>query len=121
MAALTLLTLTTCAPTCSEPEPNVAPSARATTAEPEAVESTPRLGPHLPIVVSRQSIDSADPYDVVQSNGADPRHRFEGDAVLAWHFITDRGHHYMVEHEGRAMMFDDGGRRIATIDSPPAP
>lgn len=49
--------------------------------------------------------------------GGDPAHRFEGSAVVAWHFITDRGHHYMVEHEGRAMMFDDGGRRIATIDA----
>jgi hypothetical protein len=36
----------------------------------------------------------------------DPTHRHNGKRVLAWHFITDRGHHYMVEADGRAVMFD---------------
>ncbi len=35
----------------------------------------------------------------------DPAHQYQGAAVLAWHFITDQGHHFMVEADGKAMMF----------------
>lgn len=49
----------------------------------------------------------------------DPNHRYLGRSVVAWHFITDRGRRYMIEVDGQAMMFDDAGRRIATIDAPP--
>jgi hypothetical protein len=36
----------------------------------------------------------------------DPTHEHRGKKVLAWHFITDKGHHFMVEAEGKALMFD---------------
>ncbi|MEM6258677.1 MAG: DUF4375 domain-containing protein [Planctomycetota bacterium] len=35
----------------------------------------------------------------------DPSHVYEGNKMMAWHFITDQGHHHMVEDEGKAIMF----------------
>lgn len=50
---------------------------------------------------------------------ADPRHQFEGEQVCAYHFITDEGHHYMVEHDGRAIMIrGDTKEEVCSIDAP---
>jgi len=38
-------------------------------------------------------------------------HDHEGEKIFAWHFITDKGHHYMVELYGKAMMFVGTGER----------
>jgi hypothetical protein len=35
----------------------------------------------------------------------DPTHVHEGTRALAWHFMTDKGHHHMVEAGGKAIMF----------------
>lgn len=35
----------------------------------------------------------------------DPTRVHQGERTLAWHFITDKGHHHMVEAGGRAIMF----------------
>nr|WP_086939622.1 DUF4375 domain-containing protein [Thaumasiovibrio occultus] len=35
----------------------------------------------------------------------DPTFEYQGERYLAWHFITDKGHHYMVELDDRAIMF----------------
>jgi hypothetical protein len=43
--------------------------------------------------------------EVSHATGADPSHQHNGQRVLAWHFITDKGHHYMVEENGGAMMY----------------
>jgi len=49
----------------------------------------------------------------------DPTHKHNGENVLAWHFITDKGHHYMVEADGRAIMYDGATRNpVAEIDAP---
>jgi hypothetical protein len=49
----------------------------------------------------------------------DPTHKHNGKTVLAWHFITDKGHHYMVDVDGKAVMFNgDSHKRIAEIDAP---
>jgi hypothetical protein len=49
----------------------------------------------------------------------DPTHAHDGKSVLAWHFITDKGHHYMVEVDGKAVMFNgDSHNKIAEIDAP---
>jgi hypothetical protein len=38
---------------------------------------------------------------------------------VAWHFITDRGHHYMVEAGGKAIMFEGAARsQVAEVDAP---
>lgn len=36
---------------------------------------------------------------------SDPAHIYEGNKTLAWHFITNKGHHYMIESAGKAIMF----------------
>lgn len=35
----------------------------------------------------------------------DPNHDHEGVRLLAWHFLTDKGHHYMIEATDRLIMF----------------
>ena len=46
----------------------------------------------------------------------DPIHEFEGTTTLAWHFITDQGHHYMVQTEGKALMFvGDSQTKVAEL------
>ena len=48
----------------------------------------------------------------------DPSHKYQGKEVLAWHFITNKGHHFMVEANGKAMMFDGKSEaKIAEIDA----
>lgn len=49
----------------------------------------------------------------------DPSHRHNGVMTLAWHFFTDKGHHYMVEADGAAIMFQGGtDKKIAEISAP---
>ncbi len=38
----------------------------------------------------------------------DPTHAYQGQTTLAWHFVTDYGHHLMIEAGGRALMFAEG-------------
>ena len=35
----------------------------------------------------------------------DPTHMDRGNRTVAWHFITNLGHHHMVEAGGKALMF----------------
>jgi len=44
--------------------------------------------------------------------GGDPTNEYKGQNVLAWYFITDKGHHYMVEVGGKAIMFDGKTRQV---------
>lgn len=47
---------------------------------------------------------------------ADPVHQFEGKSVCAFHFLTDKGHHFMLEVSGRAMMFNGATKeRVAEL------
>jgi hypothetical protein len=39
----------------------------------------------------------------------------EGETSFAWHFLTDQGHHYMIETRGRALMLD-GARHVLVQD-----
>jgi hypothetical protein len=51
----------------------------------------------------------------------DPTHVYAGQPTLAWHFITDQGHHYMVEAEDKALMFrGDTQECIAQVAAPDA-
>ncbi|MEM7333107.1 MAG: hypothetical protein AAF490_13540 [Chloroflexota bacterium] len=36
----------------------------------------------------------------------DPSHKYNGQQILAWHFITDQGHHFMVELVDEVIMFN---------------
>ncbi len=43
---------------------------------------------------------------------------YQGKSVMAFHFITDGGHHYMIESSGMAMMFSGGANvRVAEIEA----
>jgi hypothetical protein len=51
--------------------------------------------------------------------GGDPTHQHNGKRVIAWHFITDKGHHYMVDADGRAVMFEGATKKpVAEIVAP---
>jgi hypothetical protein len=46
----------------------------------------------------------------------DPTHVHAGQPALAWHFLTDRGHFYMVETADGALMYgDDGPEPVAQL------
>jgi uncharacterized protein DUF4375 len=48
----------------------------------------------------------------------DPTHNHNGRSILAWHFITDKGHHYMVDVEGKAIMFNgDSHEKLVEIEA----
>ncbi|WP_372393088.1 DUF4375 domain-containing protein [Xanthomonas sp. NCPPB 3582] len=49
----------------------------------------------------------------------DPSHRYNGNQVLAWHFLTNRGHFYMLDLDGIASMYDAADQAlIAKIQAP---
>lgn len=46
----------------------------------------------------------------------DPSHEYQGQPILAWHFLTDAGHFYMLDFENEALMFDDNDQKILALD-----
>ncbi len=46
----------------------------------------------------------------------DPSHKYNGQQVLAWHFLTNKGHLYMLDFEEYAVMFDDNNNEVYRID-----
>ena len=42
----------------------------------------------------------------------DPSHVYEGEDAIAWHFLTDQGHHHMVEFNGKAIMFKGDTKKV---------
>jgi hypothetical protein len=58
--------------------------------------------------------------EFVQVNGGDPDHDYQGQRVFAWHFTTSAGHHYMLQMDGVAIMFDGGtDEPVAGLDVDP--
>lgn len=48
-----------------------------------------------------------------------PNAEYEGEQVRAYHFITDEGHHHMIEHEGKAIMLQGHTTdEVCSIDAP---
>ena len=44
-------------------------------------------------------------------------HKYQGREVLAWSFLTEKGHHYMIDLDGKAMMFNgDDDQLVTQID-----
>lgn len=53
-----------------------------------------------------------------------PSHVHEGRPTVAWHFLTDAGHFYFVEDQGRALMLEAGTDRVVcqiATDAMPRP
>jgi hypothetical protein len=54
---------------------------------------------------------------LTEGNPANPQHK--GNGVWAWHFMTDKGHQYMIDADGKAVMFDDAtDKPVAEMDAP---
>ena len=66
----------------------------------QAEEEEPEL-----VQILRALADEAD-QELVRITAGDPSHEVNGEQVLAWHFLTDKGPHYMVELGGIASMYD---------------
>ncbi|MGV3721283.1 MAG: DMP19 family protein [Actinomycetota bacterium] len=78
-----------------------------------ALESEPR---YMKLI---RALCAATGHELSHITAGDPSHEYEGQRVVAWHFITDRGHHYMVEAGGKAIMFEGSARsRVAEVDAP---
>ncbi len=46
----------------------------------------------------------------------DPSHKHNEQRILAWHFLTDKGHFYMLDFEEYAVMFDKNDNEVYRID-----
>jgi hypothetical protein len=58
-------------------------------------------------------------HELSRVTAGDPNHQHNGQRVVAWHFLTDKGHHYMVDADGKAVMFDGTTKVVVTeIDAP---
>lgn len=52
----------------------------------------------------------------------DPNAEWNGESVRAYHFLTDEGHHYMFELNGKAYMIEGKSKtEVCNIDAPPDP
>ncbi|MFV0478456.1 MAG: DUF4375 domain-containing protein [Parahaliea sp.] len=48
----------------------------------------------------------------------DPNYKYQGHETLAWHFLTEAGHHYMVEVDGSAIMFKgNSAKQLCRIEA----
>lgn len=55
-----------------------------------------------------------------QITAGDPSHRYGDKPVIAWYFYTNKGLHYMLDVEGKALMFTSGKNQlVAEILAPP--
>ncbi len=59
-------------------------------------------------------------HELERVTAGDPTRVHEGTPTLAWHFITDKGHHHMVEASGKAIMFRGHSTtdRVCEIEAP---
>lgn len=46
----------------------------------------------------------------------DPSHQYQNQNVLAWHFLTEQGHFYMLDLGDQALMFDDKHHQMVQLD-----
>jgi hypothetical protein len=44
-------------------------------------------------------------HELERVTAGDPTRIHDGQQTMAWHFITDKGHHHMVDLDGKAIMF----------------
>ncbi len=59
-------------------------------------------------------------HELDRVTAGDPSGEYKGQPVLAWHFLTDQGHHHMVDLDGKAIMFKgDTEEVVCEIDAGP--
>jgi hypothetical protein len=58
-------------------------------------------------------------HELSRVTAGDPNHQHNGQRVVAWHFLTDKGHHYMVDADGKAVMFSGTTKEMVTeVEAP---
>jgi hypothetical protein len=59
-------------------------------------------------------------YELKRVTAGDPTRVHQGKHTLAWHFITDHGHHHMIDADGKAIMFEGHSttNRVCEIEAP---
>ena len=58
-------------------------------------------------------------HEFLQITGGNPAYKHAGRQTIAWHFMTDRGRYYMVDADGKSMMFESDSREcLAELDAP---
>ncbi|MEM9418957.1 MAG: DUF4375 domain-containing protein [Planctomycetota bacterium] len=45
-------------------------------------------------------------HELNRVTAGDPTYEHDGRQMIAWHFLSDKGHHYMVDVDGKAFMFN---------------
>jgi len=61
-------------------------------------------------------------HELQRLTAGDPARVHDGVRTLAWHFITDRGHHHMIDVGGKAIMFRGHSTtdRVCEVNAPEA-
>jgi hypothetical protein len=44
-------------------------------------------------------------HELDRVTGGDPTYEYNGQQMISWHFLTDKGHFHMVDVGGKALMF----------------
>ncbi|MFG0333670.1 MAG: DUF4375 domain-containing protein [Maioricimonas sp. JB049] len=58
-------------------------------------------------------------HDLDRITAGDPAFEWNGQSLVAWHFLTDKGHFYLVDAGGTARMMDgDSDEQICEIEAP---
>jgi hypothetical protein len=58
-------------------------------------------------------------HELSRVTAGDPTHQHNGERVVAWHFLTDKGHHYMVDAGAKAVMFNGTTKEMVTeVEAP---
>lgn len=53
------------------------------------------------------------------ATAGDPTYEYDGQLMMVWHFLTNKGHHYMVEADGEPVMFDeDSDEPVCEVEAP---
>jgi hypothetical protein len=78
-----------------------------------ALENEPRYMKLIRVLIAKAG------HELSRVTAGDLNHQHNGQRVLAWHFLTDRGHHYMVDADGKALMFNGTTKEMVTeIEAP---
>ncbi len=78
----------------------------------EALENEPRFAKLI------RALCVAANHEFNQITAGDPTHEFEGQNIMAWHFLTENGHYYLVDHEEKAHMFHgETNELVCTIEA----
>src|SRR5262249_54264075 len=59
-------------------------------------------------------------HELQRVTAGDPTRVHEGVRTVAWHFITDKGHHHMIDVAGKAIMFQGFSTtdRVCEVEAP---